>query len=144
VSSQQPLLNANQVRHVLAVMKQVDSTLCTIERLANSTGSPLTREVSDLSADERKSINNLVKQLRSEMAGVLVRLGIPLSGKDSSARWTIEAALRAADVSLSDLGGRRLEGYGKLDPEGAKLVARLSLELRRTVENGIFMLRQHR
>jgi hypothetical protein len=143
MSSQQPRLNANQVRHVLAVMKQVDSTLYTIERLTNSTDSPFTREVSDLSAEERKSINDLVKQLRSEMTGVLDKLGIPLSNKDSSVRWTIEAALRTADVSFSDLGGRRLEGYGKLDPEAAKLVGRLSLELRRIVENGIFMLRQH-
>lgn len=125
-------------------MKQVDFTLSSIERLVNSTGSPFTREASDLSAEERKSITDLVKQLRSEMTGVLVRLGIPLPGRDQSARWTIEAALRSADVFLTDLGGRRLEGYGKLDPEGAKLVARLSLELRSTVENGIFMLRQHR
>ena len=143
MSSQQPRLNANQVRHVLAVMKQVDSTLYTIERLTNSTDSPFTREVSDLSAEERKSINDLVKQLRTEMTGVLDKLGISLSNKDSSVRWTIEAALRTADVSFSDLGGRRLEGYGKLDPEAAKLVGRLSLELRRIVENGIFILRQH-
>jgi len=143
MSSQQPRLNANQVRHVLAVMKQADSTLYTVERLANSTDSPFTREVSDLSAEERKSINDLVKQLRSEMTGVLDKLGISLSNKDSSARWTIEAALRTADVSFSDLGGPRLEGYGKLDPEAARAVARLSLELRRVVENGIFMLRQH-
>jgi hypothetical protein len=124
-------------------MKQVDSTLYTIERLVNSTDSPFTREVSDLSADERKSMNDLVQQLRSEMTDVLDTLGIPQSNKDSSARWTIEAALRTADVSFSDLGGRRLEGYGKLDPEAAKVVARLSLELRRIVENGIFMLGQH-
>jgi len=101
------------------------------------------REVIDLSAEERKSINDLIHQLRSEMTRVLGKLGIPVPGKDRSARWTIEAALRAADVSLSDLGGRRLEGYGKLDPEAAKLVSRLSLELRRIVESGIFMLRQH-
>jgi hypothetical protein len=144
MSSQQPRLNANQVRHILAVMKQVDSTLYTIERLANSTDSPFIREVIDLSAEERESINDLVRELRSEMTGVLDKLGIPLSNKDSSARWTIEAALRTADVSFSDLGGRRLEGYGKLDPEAAKLVVRLSLELRRIVESGIFMLRQHR
>ena len=144
MSSQQPRLNANQVRHILAVMKQVDSTLYAIERLANFTDSPFIREVIDLSAEERKAINDLVRELRSEMTGVLDKLGIPLSSKDSSARWTIEAALRTADVSFSDLGGRRLEGYGKLDPEAAKLVARLSLELRRIVENGIFMLRQHR
>jgi hypothetical protein len=124
-------------------MKQVDSTLYTIERLVNSTDSPFTREVSDLSADERKSMNDLVQQLRSEMTDVLDTLGIPQSNQDSSARWTIEAALRTADVSFSDLGGRRLEGYGKLDPEAAKVVARLSLELRRIVENGIFMLGQH-
>jgi hypothetical protein len=124
-------------------MKQADSTLYTVERLANSTDSPFTREVSDLSAEERKSINDLVKQLRSGMTGVLDKLGIPLSNKDSSARWTIEAALRTADVFFSDLGGPRLEGYGKLDPEAARAVARLSLELRRVVENGIFMLRQH-
>ena len=143
MSSQQPRLNANQVRHIHAVMKQVDSTLSTIERLANSADSPFMREVIDLSAEERKSINDLIHQLRSEMTRVLGKLGIPVPGKDRSARWTIEAALRAADVSLSDLGGRRLEGYGKLDPEAAKLVSRLSLELRRIVESGIFMLRQH-
>lgn len=124
-------------------MKQVDSTLSTIERVANSTDSPFTREVNDLSDGQRKAINDLVQKLRSEMTGVLDKLGISLSNKDSSARWTIEAALRSADVSFSDLGGRRLEGYGKLEPEAAKLVMRLSVELRRIVENGIFMLAQH-
>src|SRR5450830_2200362 len=99
MSSQQPRLNANQVRHILAVMKQVDSTLYAIERLANSTDSPFIREVIDLSAEERESINDLVRELRSEMTGVLDKLGIPLSNKDSSARWTIESALRTADVS---------------------------------------------
>lgn len=143
MTSQQPRLNANQVRHVLAVMKQVDSTLSTIERVANSTDSPFTREMNDLSDGQRKAINDLVQKLRSEMTGVLDKLGISLSNKDSSARWTIEAALRSADVSFSDLGGRRLEGYGKLEPEAAKLVMRLSVELRRIVENGIFMLAQH-
>lgn len=140
MSSQQPRLNANQIRHVLAVMKQVDSTLFTIERIVNSTDSPFTREVNDLADRERKTINELVQQLRSEMKSVLDELSIPLLDKDRSARWTIEASLRSADVSFSDLGGRRLEGYGQLDPEAAKVVARLSLELRRIVEDGIFML----
>ena len=121
-------------------MKQVDSTLFTIERIVNSTDSPFTREVNDLADRERKTINDLVQQLRSEMKSVLDELSIPLLNKDRSARWTIEASLRSADVSFSDLGGRRLEGYGQLDPEAAKVVARLSLELRRIVEDGIFML----
>jgi len=140
VSSQQLGLNANQIRHILAVMKQVDSTLFTIDRIVNSTDSPFTREANDLSDAERKSINDLVQQLRSEMTSVLEELSIPLLSKARSARWTIEAALRSADVSFSDLGGRRLEGYGKLDPEAAKVVARLSLQLRRIVEDGILML----
>jgi hypothetical protein len=124
-------------------MKQVDSTLFTIERVANSTDSPLTREVNDLSDGERKAINDLVQRLRSEMKGVLDALSIPSLNKDRSARWTIETALRSADVSFSDLGGRRLEGYGKLDSEAAKQVLHLSIELRRIVENGISMLGQH-
>jgi hypothetical protein len=101
------------------------------------------REVNDLSEGERKAISDLVQKVRSEMTGVLDKLGIPLSNKDLSARWTIEAALRSADVSFSDLGGRRLEGYGRLEPEAAKLVVRLSVELRHIIENGIFILRQH-
>jgi hypothetical protein len=140
VSSQQARLNANQIRHVLAVMKQVDSTLFTIDRIVNSADSPFTREVNDLSDGERKTIGDLVQQLRSEMTNILDELSIPLLNKDRSARWTIETALRSADVSFSDLGGRRLEGYGELDPEAASVVARLSLELRRIVEGGIFML----
>ena len=142
MTSQQARLNANQIRHVLAVMKQVDSTLFTIERVANSTDSPFTREGNDLSDGERKAINDLVQRLRSEMKGVLDALSIPSLNKDRSARWTIETALRSADVSFSDLGGRRLEGYGKLDPEAAKQVLRLSVELRRIVESGISMLEQ--
>lgn len=140
MSSQQPGLNANQIRHILAVMKQVDSTLFTIDRIVNSTDSPFLREANDLSDEERKTLSDLVQQLRSEMTSVLEELSIPLLSKDRSARWTIEAALRSADVSFSDLGGRRLEGYGKLDPEAAKVVARLSLQLRRIVEDGILML----
>jgi hypothetical protein len=142
MSSQQARLNDNQIRHVLAVMAQVDAVLSTIERLADASVSPFAREASDLSAEERKAIRNLVAQLRSRMTNVLATLGIPSTQKDMSARWSIESALRVADVSFSDLGGRRLEGYGDLDTVTADLVAKLSVELRRITEQGIFMLRK--
>ena len=142
MSSQQARLNDNQIRHVLSVMSQVDSVLSTIERLADSSESPFAREMSDLTADERKAIHDLVAQLRSRMTKVLAVLAIPSTPKDMSARWSIESALHVADVSFSDLGGRRLEGYGGLDPETAELVAKLSVELRRITEEGIFMLRK--
>jgi hypothetical protein len=142
VSSQQARLNGNQIRHVLAVMSQVDSVLSSVERLADSSDSPFAREASDLSAVERKSIQDLVGQLRSRMTNVLAELGIPSTQKDMSARWSIESALRVADVSFSDLGGRRLQGYGELDSGTADLVAKLSIELRRITEQGIFMLQQ--
>jgi hypothetical protein len=142
MSSQQARLNDNQIRHVLSVMSQVDSVLSTIERLADSSDSPFAREASDISAEERKAIQDLVAALRSRMTSVLAVLGIPSARKDMSARWSIESALRVADVSFSDLGGRRLQGYGDLDPATADLVATLSVELRRITEQGIFMLRQ--
>ena len=123
-------------------MSQVDSVLSTIERLADVSVSPFAREASDLSAEERKAIQNLVAQLRSSMTEVLGALGIPSTKKDMSARWSIESALRVADVSFSDLGGRRLEGYGELDPVTADIVSKLSVELRRITEQGIFMLRK--
>lgn len=123
-------------------MVQVDSVLSTIERLTDSSNSPFSREASDLSADERKSIHDLVAGLRSRMTNVLDVLGIPSTRQDMSARWSIESALRVADVSFSDLGGRRLEGYGELDPATADLVGKLSVELRRITEQGIFMLRK--
>jgi hypothetical protein len=123
-------------------MAQVDSVLSTVERLAESSNSPFAREVSDLSAEERKSIHDLVAGLRSRMTNVLAMLGIPSTQQDMSARWSIESALRVADVSFSDLGGRRLEGYGALEPATADLVAKLSVELRRITEQGIFMLRK--
>jgi len=123
-------------------MSQVDSVLSTIERLADVSVSPFAREASDLSAEERKAIQNLVAQLRSSMTEVLDALGIPSTKKDMSARWSIESALRVADVSFSDLGGRRLEGYGELDPVTADIVSKLSVELRRITEQGIFMLRK--
>lgn len=123
-------------------MSQVDSVLSTIERLADSSHSPFAREANDLSAAERKSVQDLVGQLRSRMTRVLAELGIPSTRKDMSARWSIESAFRVADVSFSDLGGRRLEGYGELDPGTAEIVAKLSVELRRITEQGIFMLRK--
>jgi hypothetical protein len=88
-------------------------------------------------------MHDLVAQLRSSMTDVLSALGIPSTKKDMSARWSIESALRVADVSFSDLGGRRLEGYGELDPVTADIVSKLSVELRRITEQGIFMLRKH-
>lgn len=124
-------------------MSQVDSVLSTIERLADASVSPFAREASDLSAEERKAIHDLVTRLRSSMTDVLGALGIPSTKKDMSARWSIESALRVADVSFSDLGGRRLEGYGELDPVTADIVAKLSVELRRITEQGILMLRKH-
>lgn len=127
----------------MAVMKQVDSVLASIERLGHSADSPFVREVSDLSKEESKWVHALVGELRLRMAASLEDLGIPPPAKDRSARWSIEAALRVADVLFSDLGGKRLEGYGELDPKAAAAVAQLSLELRRIVEEGIFMLRQH-
>ncbi|MGZ3502425.1 MAG: hypothetical protein ACXWMR_14105, partial [Gemmatimonadaceae bacterium] len=101
MSSQQARLNANQIRHVLSVMSQVDSVLANIERLADSSDSPFAREARDLSVVERRAIQDLVARLRSGMAEVLAALGIPSARKDMSARWSIESALRVADVSFS-------------------------------------------
>lgn len=123
-------------------MSQVNSVLSTIEQLADSSDSPFARETSDLTAEEREAIHDLVAQLRSRMTNVLIALGIPSARKDMSARWSIESALRVADVSFSDLGGRRLKGYGELDSMTADLVAKLSVELRHITEEGIFMLRK--
>ena len=130
------------MRHVLAVMQHVDSVLATIERLVDSTASPFVREADDLTTEERESIHTLVARLREKMSEALERIGAPATPKDMSARWSIEAGLRAADVSFSDLGGPRLGGYGKLDPGAAELVARLAAELRHVVEEGILMIRQ--
>ena len=141
MSSQPARLNDNQIRHILSVISQVDSVLSRIDRLADSSDSPFAREADDLSEDERDSIRGLVERLRSRMANVLALLGIPSTRKDMSARWSIESAFRVVDVSFSDLGGRRLQGYGELDPDTAELVAKLSVELRRITEEGMFTLR---
>lgn len=141
MSSQRVRLNDNQIRHILATMARVESVLAAIERLLELPEAPFTREQNDLSERERESMRAIVGRLRGSMEDALSRLQIPPMRKDMSARWSIEAALRAVDVAFSDLGGVRLEGYGDLDDDAAELVLTLSRELREITEQGILMLR---
>ena len=122
-------------------MARVESVLAAIERLLELPEAPFTREQNDLSERERESMRAIVGRLRGSMEDALSRLQIPPMRKDMSARWSIEAALRAVDVAFSDLGGVRLEGYGDLDDDAAELVLTLSRELREITEQGILMLR---
>lgn len=124
-------------------MKRVDSLLLSVERLLSDNSTPFDREQADLSREVASSIRELVLILRSRMLEALSALEVALPEKDQSARWTIEATLHLADVALSDLGGRRLQGYGELEPAAADQVARISVELRQIVQEGIFLLHSH-
>jgi hypothetical protein len=140
VSSQPPRLNENQVRHVLAVLSRVDSLLGSVEQLASARSSPFDRALRDLATDETSLMLNFVLEMRSRMIKALNALGIPAPERDQSARWAIQATLSLADVALTDMAGRGLEGYGQLNSFAADEVAQISEELRELIQKGIFLL----
>jgi hypothetical protein len=134
-------LNEAQRRHVVASFAHVDRLLQDIEHLAQPDASPFASERPDLSPDESRLLLSFVRLARGQLLAALDRLGLPRPVPTVSARWSIETALRFAEIALSELQPKTLAAYGALDAEAAADAEALAAELRRIMRRGVALLR---
>jgi GTP-binding protein EngB required for normal cell division len=123
-------LNANQVRHVLATFRHVDTLLQRAERLLVSNPSPFASERIDLAPVEAGLLQSHTELVRARMVDALDRLSIARPPQTQSARWSVETTLRLAEIALSELGRDSLRGSGAVDEVAADELEVLAAELR--------------
>ena len=134
-------LNDNHRRRIVSTFVYTDKLLQTVERLATAQLSPFAHEQADLGDAERRLLLALVERARQRMLTALDRLGIPRPRPTSSARWSTDTALQMAEISLSELDGETLRGYGAVSEDDALEVTAVANDLRELVERGRRLLR---
>jgi GTP-binding protein EngB required for normal cell division len=133
-------LNPYQERRVASTFAHVDDLLQSVERLVHAQSTAFSREHPDISDGERRLLGSLVETARARMLEMLDHLGMPRPAAALSARWSIETALSFADIALSELNARTMEGYGKIDPESAAELGAVVSDLRDVVRRGRALL----
>lgn len=123
-------------RAILAAFTHVSGLLDGVERLAAEQRSPFARELSDLSAEERRRLRHFVAEARERMLQTLDQLGIDRPRPDNSARWGVETALLFADLALSETTARSLRRYGVVAPERVRVLDAAVQDLRSLLQQG--------
>jgi hypothetical protein len=131
-----PSLNDNHRRHILNSFVAIHKALAQLEALIvqSETLSPFSQNVGDLSPSECRVVRDHFARIRSAMHAHLSELGIPLEVRKASVRWSLQANLMHIQVAVDDMGPRRLEGYGPLEPGGQAAVASIQDDLTRLLD----------
>jgi hypothetical protein len=103
---------------------------------------PFGRYVGDMTADERKVVQDYFMQIRDAMQALLAANQIPLQLTPNSLRWALETGLVYVQVAVEEMSPERLRGYGTLTPEGQDAALAIKQELSRIVEQAIAFVRQ--
>ena len=123
-------LNPHQTRHVVATFTYVDSLLERVERVARGDLSPFAKEQPDIASDEARLLQSFLSLIRARMLAALDSVGVPQPAPRLSARWSAETSLNFAEISLSELDGEHLKGYGPVDETVAGELAALAADVR--------------
>jgi hypothetical protein len=136
------MLNPNQIRHVVATFAHVDSLLQAVERVTRTGLSPFAPEQPDIADDEARLLQSFIAIARARMLGALDRLGIARPVPNLSARWSVDTSLNLSEISLIDLDGEHLKGYGAVDEAAASELAAFAADLRGVIRRARHVLHE--
>lgn len=109
------LLNPDQARHLLSVLRHADETVATIERVLTGDDASLLRPVElDLSADEERGVHDEVVALAAVIAGTAESFGLVAEPRDG--RRVIRSRLSTLWAGLEDARPPKLGRYGDVHP----------------------------
>ncbi|HXK09374.1 MAG TPA: dynamin family protein [Vicinamibacteria bacterium] len=85
---------------------------------------------------------SFVSLARNRMLAALDRLGIPRPEQKLSARRSVATGLLYAEVALSELDTRSLQGYGAIDPAAGEEITAVSADLQNLMRRGKALLEE--
>jgi len=123
------IINENQRRAIASTFAFMDEMLCDLEQWAKGreSRSVLYEERNDLSAEQRRRLILEIKRLRKRLEKPRDLLRLPKTVR--SAAVDIWSRCSAFQVTLMELEGKRLAGYGELSPALERLLEKLLTHL---------------
>ncbi len=109
-------LNENQLRAVGTAFQQCARNLDGVRELllAGGSANPLASMPLRLPPERRAALASQIAALQSDLAALAQELELPLPEQDG-VQW-VRSHLAAVWVTLDELTGRKLRGYGAVDP----------------------------
>ncbi len=124
-------MNEPQKRRIAATFQHVDELLRTALQAVSGEGadSPFNELLPDALPEQRRSVSDGARLLRERMASALRRLDIPVQPPGIPATRSAYTHVIFAEVDIEDINPVRLNGYGVLAPEDARILEETCTEL---------------
>jgi len=130
-------MNEYHRRAISITFSHIDGRLAEIEAILGAVGSqsPFSAYALDIEPLARQSVTGYLQRLREKMWSAMKCLQISRDGHRTSAAWAIRCAMIGVMVNLADIEPQRLDGYGAMQPEAAKMLSGICADLRRLSES---------
>jgi GTP-binding protein EngB required for normal cell division len=139
-------MNEYHRRAIGITFHHIDGRLAEIEAILSAIGSqsPFSAYSLDIEPLARQSVTGYLQRLREKMWSAVKCLQISQDGHRTSAAWAIRCAMIGVLVNLADIEPQRLDGYGALQPEAAKMLSGICADLRRLSDSLLAYLARSR
>jgi len=139
-------MNEYHRRAISITFSHIDGRLAEIEAILGAVGSqsPFSAYALDIEPLMQHSVTGYLQRLREKMWSAVKCLQISHDGHRTSAAWAIRCAMIGVMVNLADIEPQRLDGYGALHPEAAKMLSGIYADLRRLSESLVVYLARSR
>jgi GTP-binding protein EngB required for normal cell division len=137
-------LNDYQTRSILSGFLDIHQRMADMEAMLDQStiDSPFAKYVNDLSPTEARVVRDYFTRLRDVMGARLQATGIPLEVRRTSLRWALQCGMTFLSIAVAEMAPKRLEGYGRLAPDGEAIAVRIQQELNRLIDRVNSYLRQ--
>jgi|SRR5579872_1977588 hypothetical protein len=124
-------LNPNHERRLSVTCRYIDRLLADVETSLNISASKLAfpQYVSDLSASQRRVIEDYISQIRSQLVQILDGQGIERPPADIPVSRLLHANLAFIDIAAEELKPQYMRGYGEVPASAAVELNGIAVEL---------------
>jgi hypothetical protein len=124
-------LNPNHERRLSVTCRYIDRLLADVETSLNISASKLAfpQYVSDLSASQRRVIEDYISQFRSQLVQILDGQGIERPPADIPVSRLLHANLAFIDIAAEELKPQYMRGYGEAPASAAVELNGIAVEL---------------
>jgi GTP-binding protein EngB required for normal cell division len=111
-----PGLNESQARRLRVTCQYIDKVLADVEGILNTAGSKAAfpRYSSDIAPVQRRTIEDYVSRIRSQLIRVLAGQGIASEKSQIPASRAVHVMLGAVDIAVEELKPKYMRGYGEV------------------------------
>ena len=130
-------LNENHKRALLNHFHYVDSLLCDLEQVMDTTNSRslFQKYIQDVTPLQRKAIIDSFAHIRKVMCHFLENKGIRLEYSQRSVQELIRTSVTFADITVEELSPSYMRGYGKLSAEAAQELEEIVSEMEKSLNH---------